>query len=189
MTNQVNQRGAHAGGNLIGRDDNSTNVYITAASKGMMERLLDRLRQQVDDNVITREVVDELARYHRKKSVDGIDGLENKLRAANKSHCYIDAIEKKEMFVKLLERWSLYESAQQIFVHILAKAELEFNDVIYLQIPDKNESEINTLVIDRIVSPIVEECSNEFMSMNHNIVQGMIYWLAEQCFVRWHHKS
>lgn len=22
--------------------------------------------------------------------------------------------------------------------------------------------------------------------MNYNVVQGMVYWLAEQCFIRWH---
>lgn len=118
-----------------------------------------------------------------------MEGLEAKLNAAGRSSSYIDAIEKKEMFVKLLERWSLYHSAQQIFVHILAKAEIEFNGVVYLQIPNKTEAEINTLVIDRIVGPIVEECGYELIEMSHNIVQGMIYWLAEQCFIRWHHSA
>jgi hypothetical protein len=40
--------------------------------------------------------------------------------------------------------------------------------------------------MDRIVNPIVEECGGDIMSVNHNIVQGMVYWLAEQCFIKWH---
>nr|WP_292529113.1 ABC-three component system protein [Mesorhizobium sp.] len=44
-------------------------------------------------------------------------------------------------------------------------------------------------MIDRIVNPIVEECGGELMSVNHNLVQGMVYWLAEQCFIKWHHAA
>ena len=91
------------------------------------------------------------------------------------------------MFAKLLQRWSLYSSAQLIFVHILAKAETEFTHVIYGQIPQKTPEEINALVIERIANPIVEECGSDLMSVNHNLVLGMIYWLAEQCFIKWHH--
>jgi hypothetical protein len=25
------------------------------------------------------------------------------------------------------------------------------------------------------------------MIVSHNVVFGMVYWLAEQCFIRWHH--
>lgn len=93
------------------------------------------------------------------------------------------------MFAKLLERWSLYSSAQQIFVHILARADNEFTQVIYGQIFKSTPEEINALVIDRIVNPIVEECGGDLMSVNHNLVQGMVYWLAEQCFIKWHRSA
>jgi len=44
-------------------------------------------------------------------------------------------------------------------------------------------------VIERIANPIVEECGSDLMSVNHNLVLGMIYWLAEQCFIKWHHSA
>ena len=37
-----------------------------------------------------------------------------------------------------------------------------------------------------IVAPIVEECGCGVFTMTYNHVLGMIYWLAEQCFIRWH---
>lgn len=174
---------------MVGRDKFTTTHVTALPPKGMVERLLLKLQQQVAEDEKTQETIDELARYHRKRSVDGVEGLEAKLLKAGKDGCRLDAIEKKEMFVKLLERWSLYHSAQQIFVHILARAENEFNGVVYLQIPEKTESEINALVIDRIVGPVVEECGYEVIEMSHNIVHGMVYWLAEQCFIRWHHSK
>lgn len=177
-----NQQGAHAGGSIVGRDYNNFE-----AKKSVVEKLLLRLKQQYDCNEQTKTTIDELARYHTRRAADGIDGLEAKLKASGRSDYYDEAIEKKEMFAKLLERWSLYSSAQQIFVHILARAENEFTQVIYWQIPQRTPEEINALVIDRIVTPIVEECGGELMSVNHNLVQGMVYWLAEQCFIKWHH--
>ena len=184
--NTVCQQGSSAGRDVVGRDKIENHHHTILPPKGMIERLLQKLNKQVEDNEETLETIAELARYHRKRSVDGIEGLEAKLIAAGKSSSYLDAIEKKEMFVKLLERWSLYHSAQLIFVHFLAKADLEFNNVIYPDIPNKTESEINALVIDRIINPIVEECGYDVIEMSHNVVLGMVYWLAEQCFIRWH---
>lgn len=179
-----NQQRAQAGGNIAGRDYNNFE-----AKKGVVEKLLLKLKQQYERNEQTQITMDELARYHTRRATDGIDGLEAKLKASGRFDYYDEAIEKKEMFAKLLERWSLYSSAQQIFVHILARAENEFTQVIYRQIPQRTPEEINALVIDRIVNPIVEECGGELMSVNHNLVQGMVYWLAEQCFIKWHHAA
>ena len=176
-----NQQGAKAGGNIAGRD-----YYNFEPKKSLVEKLLIKLREQYDCSDKTQITIDELARYHTRRASDGINGLEAKLKASGRSDYYEEAIEKKEMFAKLLERWSLYSSAQEIFVHILAKAENEFTHVVYGQIPAKTPEEINALVMDRIVNPIVEECGGDLMSVNHNLVQGMVYWLAEQCFIKWH---
>lgn len=177
-----NQQNARAGGSIAGRD-----YYNVEAKKGLVEKLLHKLKEQYDCDEQTQITIDDLARYHTRRAPDGIDGLEAKLEASGRSSYFDDAIEKKEMFAKLLERWSLYSSAQEIFVHILAKAENEFTQVIYGQIPKKELEEINAMVIDRIVNPIVEECGGDLLAVNHNLVQGMVYWLAEQCFIKWHH--
>ncbi|MGO7690379.1 ABC-three component system protein, partial [Rhizobium ruizarguesonis] len=55
-------------------------------------------------------------------------------------------------------RWP---SAQMIFVHVLAKAETEFSHVIYTEIPKISEGQMNAMIMDRIVNPIVEECSSD----------------------------
>lgn len=183
--NKVNQKNAQARGDVVAGDKITNHI----TPKGNIEKLLEKLQQQYDGDEKTQSVIDELARYHSRRASDGISGLENKLKAANKSDSYDDAIEKKEMFAKLLQKWSLYSSAQLIFAHILAKTEIEFTQIIYPQIAQKSEAEINALVIERIINPIVYECGDELLAVNHNLVQGMIYWLAEQCFIKWHQRS
>ena len=127
-----------------------------------------------------------MARFRAQRSHDGINGLEAKLKAGARDGEYTGALEKKEMFVKLLERWSLYASAQEIFAYLLAQAEHKFNYAIYPQISSLNEVQVNALVDDLIVVPTIDQCGTSVFILNHNICMGMVYWLAEQCFVRWH---
>jgi hypothetical protein len=87
-----------------------------------MQRLADEIRN--DQKV--RDLVEGLQHYYVRRSADGVEGLEAKLTAGNRSHEILDALERKERFVKLLDKWSLYASAQEIFAYLLAKAELEF---------------------------------------------------------------
>lgn len=184
---KISQQHSSAGGDIVGRDKFTTTY--NSAPKGKIEKLLVKLKEQYDGDHETQSIIDELARYHSRRAVDGVFGLEAKLEAADKADSFDDAIEKKEMFAKLLQKWTMYSSAQLIFAHILAKAEVEFTQVIYPQIPNKSEADINALVVDRIVNPIVEECGDDLLAINHNLVQGMVYWLAEQCFIRWHYPS
>lgn len=187
MKDKISQQHSSAGGDIVG-GDKVTTTY-NAAPTGKIEKLLFKLKEQYDGDRETQSIIDELARYHSRRAADGVFGLEAKLEAADKADSFDDAIEKKEMFAKLLQKWTMYSSAQLIFAHILAKAEVEFTMVIYPQIPGKSEADINALVVDRIVNPIVEECGDDLLAINHNLVQGMVYWLAEQCFIRWHYPS
>ncbi|WP_368039360.1 MULTISPECIES: ABC-three component system protein [unclassified Tardiphaga] len=36
------------------------------------------------------------------------------------------------------------------------------------------------------MEPTVSECGASVFEIDHNTALGMVYWLAEQCFVRWH---
>jgi hypothetical protein len=182
----VNQTGASASGDIVARDKVEKYYYSTAAPLGVVEKLLQKLQAEVAQDEKCRDLIESLARYYIERSHDGIKGLKDKLDAADRSSEYVDALEKKEMFAKLLEKWSLYVSAQEIFVYLLARAEHEFNYIIYPQIKDLKPFEVNELITDKIVAPTVEECGDTVFMINHGTAMGMIYWLAEQCFVRWH---
>jgi hypothetical protein len=138
------------------------------------------------ENAEIKHTIEQLQYFKKRRSADGIDGLVAKLQAGGRAHECEDALEKKELFAKLLERWSLYASAQEIFAFLLAKAEYEFNYFVRPQLQTLDELGVNQLVNDRIVEPTLEQCASSIFPLNHSIVMGMIYWLAEQCFVRWH---
>jgi hypothetical protein len=187
LTNvQVNQKGVSAHGDVVAGDKSETHYHAPPAPVGVVETLLQKLQAEVSTNKEVLHTIESLARYYNERSLDGVKGLKNKLDAADRSNEYVDALEKKEMFAKLLEKWALYASAQEIFAHFLAKAEHEFNYIIYPQIGELKPFEVNQLVTDKIVVPTIAECGATVFSINHSAAMGMIYWLAEQCYVRWH---
>jgi hypothetical protein len=186
MALKVDQAGAKAHGDIVGRDKHEHHFHLPDKTSGVVEQLLQKLQKEVEDNVHVKDTAEALAHFQKRHSHDGIEGLEAKLKEANRSDEYLNAIEKKELFAKLLERWSLYASAQEIFAYLLAKAEYEFTYVIHPQLGLVSRVHANELVRDKIIVPIIEECGSTVFTINHSIVMGMIYWLAEQCYVRWH---
>ena len=180
MSLGVDQRRASAQGDVVG-GDKITELHIhesTASSGGVVEQLLRKLEAEIADNAQTQETIQALKRFYNRRSDDGIEELEAKLDASGRQGELRAAMEKKEMFAKLLERWSLYASAQQIFVYLLARAEHEFNYNIYPKIESLQPVQVNELVTDRIVSPVVKLCGSTIFAVDHGTALGMLYWLT-----------
>lgn len=186
MNRTVNQKSATAGRDMIAGDQTVHHHYAANARATVIEQLLAKLQTEMDNNAQVRAIIDDLRYYYEHKSSDGIVGLEAKLTKANRAHEIDHALEKKELFVKTLEKWSMYASAQEIFAHLLARAEFEYTSQVLPKLEQASEVEINATIAVRIVEPIVVDCGASVFKLNHGVAMGMLYWLAEQCFVRWH---
>jgi len=182
----VNQSGSKAGGDIVARDKIEHHHYPGPIPSGVVEKLIRKLQAEISLNVHAQHTVDALASFQVRRSIDGVDGLEAKLKFADREDQLWSALDKKEQFAKLLQQWSLYASAQEIFAYLLAKAEFEFNHFVHPRIPALPSSEIDQLVHDRIVQTIIDEIGVDVFVLNHGTAMGMVYWLAEQCFIRWH---
>lgn len=182
----VSQGGSVVLGNQVGGNLNQTNNYNADRPPTVVEQLLVRLQHELDNNIRTSEVLSRLQRYHGGIVVDDVRGLAAKLERAGRGKELTSALERKEMFAKLLEAWSWYASAQEIFAYLLAKAEHFFSSEILPEIGTLAEVEVNRRMNVLIVNPTVEECGATVFQVDHLTAMGMIYWLAEQCFVRWH---
>lgn len=182
----VDQSRATALGDIVA-GDKTTNVFLSGQhERGIVGQLMARLAHEIETNQRVRHTIDSLQFFHLRRSHDGIDGLEAKLKHSGRHDELLYALERKEQFAKLLEKWSLYASAQEILAYLLAKAENEFATGVQPKIGSLSRADINRLITDTIVTPIVDECGVGAFSLNHSIAMGMLYWLAEQCFVRWH---
>jgi C-terminal domain 9 of the ABC-three component (ABC-3C) systems len=182
----IDQSGSTAGADIVARDKIEIHYHPESAPPGIVDKLISKLQSEIKENIHVQHTIDALANYQKRRSFDGIDGLEAKLTAANRQQEVWDALDKKEQFAKLLQKWSLYASAQEIFAYLLAKAEFEFNHFIHPKIQSLSAIEVDQMVHDRIVQSTINECGVDVFVLNHGTAMGMLYWLAEQCFVRWH---
>lgn len=182
----MSQSGSTVGGNQVLGDYNHTVVNEAGRAATVVERLLARLQAELDNDITCSDTIRKLQRYHGGTAKGGVIGLHNKLHAAGRMDEIEDALEAKEMFVKLLEEFSLYASAQEIFVYLLAQAERVFNSEVLPLVGKVDPIEINRQTNRLILDPVVQECGATVFQMDHVTAMGMLYWLAEQCFVRWH---
>jgi hypothetical protein len=180
------QAGSTVAGNQVAGDYNQTIFNEAGRDASVVERLLARLQAELDNDITCSDTIRKLQRYHGGTSKGGVIGLRNKLMAGGRGDEIEDALEQKEMFVKLLEEFSLYASAQEIFVYLLAQAERVFNSEILPLVGELNAVEINRQTNRLILDPVVQECGATVFQIDHLTAMGMLYWLAEQCFVRWH---
>ena len=179
----MDQSGSAVQGSQIAGDQNN---FYTPIATSPVEKLLAKLDSEIEKQQHIQHTIDRLLRFQKSIAPDGVSGLEAKLLHANRGNEIYEALEKKEAFAMLLERYSLYASAQELFVVLLARAEYQFTRFIYPQVDDLSQVEVNLLIDERIVAPTVQECGASVIAIDHNVALGMVFWLAEQCYVRWH---
>jgi len=180
--NRVNQRDITADGDVVGRDK-----YINIdRRKSQVDGWLEKLNKELSEKPEFREFVDSLQYYLKKYEYDGIKGLKGKLEASDRGSAYLKALRKKEAFAKLLEDWRSFPSAQEIIAYFLSRIDSCFEAHIEPLLGIASNDEIDRAIDRHLVQPVLEEMGTGPFMLNSTHVNGMIYWLAEQCYVRWH---
>lgn len=174
----------------VGRDNivaEQVNIYGSeAATSSPIAALMRRLAEEVKNDSQTQQFIDTLQFFQVRYAPDGIEGLENKLNHAGRTSEIPLAIRQKDLFARLLARHSMFDSAQQIFAYLLARIENDYKCYVLPNIGTLSSAEIDQLINERLVAPCIAEVGAGVFSLNAHIAMGMVYWLAEQCYVRWH---
>jgi len=96
------------------------------------------------------------------------------------------ALRKKELFTRLLAKYSMFDSAQQIFAYLLSKIEQDFRSYVLPNLAGSSSGDVDYLFGQYLIGPCANEIKSGVFCLNAAIAAGMIYWLAEQCYIRWH---
>jgi hypothetical protein len=182
-SSKADQRGAQAGGDNVGRDKITVHhAERRSQIEGWLERLADERRESAE----ARELVDSLQYYFQRFPYDHVVGLEAKLDHAGRTDQKKIALRKKEAFSKLLAEWQAYPAAQEIFAYFLTKVESSFEAHIAPMLGINSIEEIDMSFKDKVIQPVLDEMTCGPFMLNYVNVSGMVYWLAEQCYIRWH---
>lgn len=181
----VDQRNAQAGQDVVA-GDKYTQHFHAAPRRSVVDSYSERLAREIAEDARCNEIVSELQYFIERISPDGIVGLEAKLLHAERAGQISEALRQKELFARLLARLSLYQSAQIILAYMLSRAEMVFRTCILPHVNETDRAEFDKLIYEHIIAPIVDETAGSEIGLNHHVASGLVYWLADQCYVRWH---
>ena len=181
----TNQKGATAGGDNVGGNKVVINLPprepITAFAT-----LKERLTADIAGGVRVMTTIDKLKRYEAEVTHDGVVGLSAKLDIAGRHDEISYALSQKERFAMFLVEWSFFETAQKLIALALGTIEYEYNRHIIPHVSTLNRQQVDHLVHDRVVVPLFNDIGVDVFDVDQNLIMGMVYWLADQCYVRWH---
>jgi hypothetical protein len=177
----------NAAGNITNENSNNTFINLVAPQDSTpITFLMEQLAEEIRTNAQVTAFIDTLQMYLERHPYDGVDGLEAKLEHAGRSAEISLALRKKDLFARLLARYSMFDSAQHIFAYLLSKVETNFRLLVLPNLQGRTQAEIDQLFSTHLVGPCANEIKSGVFSLNAAIASGMVYWLAEQCYVRWH---
>ncbi|WP_299160934.1 ABC-three component system protein [uncultured Tenacibaculum sp.] len=180
-------------GDVVGGNKYVKNEFINNNYRTRLSRLFEALIAEVNDETKLEDVCEELNRYLVDKD---IIGLEQKLTDGGFSQNFIsDASEQKEMFAKKMYKFRNYESAQFIYVELLAVIKTTFLDLIFPLIEEEvSKKEILQSVREKIIEPINERLNKEgaedtILNLNSEEIRGMVYYLTGRCHIKWNYDN
>jgi len=150
--------------------------------------LLERLDEEISHgDACIDGFIDDLQMFQDRRSSGTLVGLEAKLNDADRADQVEGAQEKKELFAKLLAKMQHYPSAQKIFALFLARINDVFENHISPHASTMDRQKIDQIIDEKIIMPTISDMGSGFehFTLNHAHVRGMIYWLADRCYVRW----
>ena len=163
------------------------NYYTQSESRlGGWFRLLN---EEVNNDIRLQKKLDDIKRYRTK--LRHTIGLEAKLKDGGFSQSAIDKARRLKMyFAKKSTRFQYYESAQRIDIYLFAKLCNRFDTYILPNIESLPLSEINQMVYEMVVQPIIDEinangsCDRQLCYTEDDIL-GMLYYLTGNCHINW----
>lgn len=152
--------------------------------------LLKKLDAEVEEEATIAGFIDELQIFVDHREEEDIEGLENKLEYVGRKKEITLALRKKEIFQKRMIMYEHFSSAQKIYAIFLSKIHEVFEANIMNQGQTLKRAEVEDIIEEKIVKPImadIDGCGgSDHIFINESHVRGMIFWLADRCWVRWH---
>ena len=146
----------------------------------------ENYRHEIEQDNNHQEFIDELQDYM--KRVPGIEqrNLEEKLLAAKRDDLVVNAKHLKEQFTKKIYKHTFSPTAQNIFVHILAK----INSCFRLRIKPLIHENSSPRTVDEAIYKEIVECiymdvGNSELSINMDDIHGMLFYLTGNCYIEW----
>ncbi|MGO7377993.1 hypothetical protein ELH02_12900 [Rhizobium ruizarguesonis] len=150
--------------------------------------MLKILDDEIKKNVKSNGFIDDLQMFENNRAGETVVGLKAKLEKVGRGEEVFFAEMKKEYFSKLLMKFEHFPSAQKLFAYFLSRIHEVFETHIVPHASSLTRQEMEQIVENKIVAPTVADMGMGFehFTLNESHIRGMIFWLADRCYIRWH---
>ncbi|MBB3410010.1 hypothetical protein FHT87_003942 [Rhizobium sp. BK316] len=165
-----------------------TAVSTGTAQASQITYLLKKLDEEICNNVKTNSFIDDLQMFENNRAGETVVGLKAKLEKVGRGDEVAFAELKKEHFSKLLVKFEHFPSAQKLFAYFLSRIHEVFETHIVPHASSLSRQDVEKIVEEKIVVPTIADMGMGFehFTLNHSHIRGMIFWLADRCYIRWH---
>ena len=190
MTKKISQRAIQTeSGDVVAGNKNTIYEAERKVKISQIRRLFRDLANEYGNKEKIEEICFELNAYKIEKDVIGLDA---KLLNAGCTNNFIEnAEEVKQKFAKKLYHYQEYQSAQRIFVYMLAQVSELFRAKILPQL-NKGFSAIDLQddIFMEIIQPLDqllnrEASEDKVLYLTPEEIKGMIYYLTGRCHIKW----
>lgn len=184
--NKVKQENNTVNGSQAGRDINNFNFGSSTTKISQMTRLIEKFKTEKANNPQLNIFVNELEHFTKRIGNENVIGLEEKLKAGNRENIIEFALRNKELYSRKLLKFQFSEAAQQINVYLLGLAEVYFTNYVYPRIcNDAPETTVNTILMEQVINPLINELDENVLDFSPSEINGMIYFLTGNCHIKW----
>lgn len=149
--------------------------------------LLERkIQEEIGNNNLLEHISQNLNHYIQELEDTEQMDLQGKLNLASREKELFIALRLKEKVSKLIDKYSLFASANKYLTYIFAMIIHLFKTYVYPEIcAEKNLFEIKKVVSERVIIPVSEEIQKgeNYFDLNYEDIEGMIYFLAGNCHI------
>lgn len=187
MSNEQKLTNVSAGGDVV-LGNKETHTHYHEKNKNRLASLFEKLNSEFENNHEVSGWIDDLNRYIIPRDVIG---FEQKMSDGNREDLIDDALWLKEEYYKKLSKYQLYQSAQKIQAHLLARILERFRNCITPLIKENADHIIiSDAISNQIITPLLvlieqEGVEDNLLGFSATDIEGMIYYLTGRCHIKW----
>ena len=172
-----------AGRDFAARDIN--NLYAVRESTAMT-RLVEQYNAETSADQTLKALTEKLDHYFTNETSSDVRGLEAKLMAAGRNDLLAAAMSQKEAAHKAIMMQQSSRSAQSIYRFVLAEIVVNFEMAVWPLVQAKASREIvDAAMLSHVISPAFKILEDNPLMLDKRDIQGLIYFLAGNCYIRW----
>jgi len=171
-----------AGRDIAGRDIHNYAVREPTAMARLVEQYLS---ETLADQTLTAWT-EKLEHFLTNETSPDIRGLEEKLIASGRDDMLKVAMLRKQSAYKAIMKQQGSRSAQTIYSFVMADIVINFEMSVWPLVQAKASREVvDTAMLEKVISPALQILESNPLMLNKMDIQGLLYFLAGNCYIRW----